>query len=338
MSEELNSLDDLGDLDDLDGLDVTEEETSKEKEEGVVTRDEEILAEGLEDMPFEEEEDIVLGIDIPIADRIIGGPLPSRAHKRPTDLPKFSLVVFGEKGTGKTLAAMGFPGTRISFDLEGSASRLIYHSPHFSDVARKNMALFDFFTGYPDVKKYANRLGVDFREQMSEAFDLISEMKVKPDWIIFDGARRWIEHLSHAARQSYGVTSTALQVPWPIWTLRNSFAGEHFSRAMRLARCGVIVCSHYKIETIKVIDKKTNEEREEDKKEPMWSVRLKEESDIVCYTDRQIDQVLEEVNFYGAVPTNKVTGATTAKMDLSDNPRGLFEFIRDGKVRFTIDD
>ncbi len=222
---------------------------------------------------------------------------------------KLVILIVGDKGTGKTVTALSFPGEIcvLSFDRKAMPIKSFFYK------GDKRIHVFD-------IVKYVDWRPERITETAAKAFDAIERVlekcaKMKADWIVFDGTEIMEQLAEMYMRHRHGLGPIEGIRNLNIWKERRWILRAVHNRALSTARKGVIYTVYptwsERIVAGEVVDRK---------QEPKWLEFILFETDIVLWTryDENMKRFLVEVQtskLDKLMPTGHV-------YDVTGNPLG----------------
>jgi len=158
---------------------------------------------------------------------------------------KFSWLIFGEKGEGKTTTALSFPGKILAFSYDGRTS-VIKYSMYKNDprITVVNVSEFlDTASGERAVESALTLFNL-----IDRAIDYYVQKFGEPDWIVHDYASKLVEICEWAARAIFGIRETEAGAPWKVWRKRNELVQHIHNKSFRVARLGLIYTCYPRVE------------------------------------------------------------------------------------------
>lgn len=185
-------------------------------------------------------------------------------------------LIFGDKGTGKTVTAMSFPGEVLvlSFDRKSAIIKSTFYN------GDKRIHVFDVvkYMDYSAPEKMVETADKTFT-YINYVLDNYTSHYPQPDWVVVDGAQifqqicEWTMRYRHNIGPFDGISNLNL------WKERRMYIRQIHNKALNLAKKGVIYTTYVeKDETIvrgEVVNKKDV---------PAWIDVLIYETDYVMQT------------------------------------------------------
>lgn len=222
---------------------------------------------------------------------------------------KLVVLVVGEKGTGKTVTAMSFPGEIcvLSFDRKAVPIKANFYR------GDKRIHVFD-------IAKYMDWRPERITEASKRVFDVMEAVLKKcggmgADWIVFDGVELLEQIAEMYMRYRHGLGPIEGIRNLNIWKERKWLLRDLHNKALNSARRGVVYTVYptwsERIVAGEIVDRR---------QEPKWLEHILFETDIVLWTryDESTKRFLVEVQsskYDHVVPTGHV-------FDVTGNPFG----------------
>jgi hypothetical protein len=181
-------------------------------------------------------------------------------------------LIFGRKGEGKTTLAMSFPGEIVvlSFDRKSA----IIKATRYNNDPR--IHVFDV-TKYMDssspstVVKSAEKTFI----YLDKLLDYVGE-KIKPDWIVIDGAELFQQICEFTMRARHGLEAFQGISNLNLWKERRLYIRQIHNKALNIAKRGIIYTTYVGVEE-RVVQGDVVDRREV----PKWIDVIKYETDYV---------------------------------------------------------
>jgi hypothetical protein len=194
-----------------------------------------------------------------------------------TDVPVKSVwLIFGDKGTGKTVTALSFPGNILvlSFDRK---SNIIKHTFYAGD---SRIRVFDVvkLMDYTTPEKMLESAERTY-EAIIELLDAYPKVYGNPDWVVIDGAQimqqicEWTMRKRHNIGPFDGISNLNL------WKERRAYMRNIHNKALNIARKGVIYTTYVEKDRLIISGEVVHE-----KDVPAWVDVLISETDYVLQT------------------------------------------------------
>jgi hypothetical protein len=194
-----------------------------------------------------------------------------------TDVPvKTVWLIFGEKGTGKTVTALSFPGhvLVLSFDRK---SNIIKHTFYGGD---SRIRVFDVvkLMDYTTPEKMLESSERTY-EAVIELLDAYPKVYGNPDWVVIDAAQvmqqicEWTMRKRHNIGPFDGISNLNL------WKERRAYMRNIHNKALNIARKGVIYTTYVEKDRLVISGEVVHE-----KDVPAWIDILIYETDYVLQT------------------------------------------------------
>jgi len=244
---------------------------SKEKIEEVKAKTKEKIIKKTNKIP----EEIIVG------EEKVEAEIPSKWDFSEEVVPtKIVVLIYGDKGTGKTTTAMSFPGeiAVLSFDKKAA---IIKEKMFNGD---KRIHVFDAikYMDYSSPKTVVASADVTF-QYIQALLDYIAK-KIKPNWIVIDGAEifeaicEWTMRYRNKLEAFQGISNLNL------WKERRLYIKQIHYKALEVAKRGIIYTTYCTYDEIIVQGDVVNK-----KKVPKWIDVLVTETDFVLMT--QVDDM-----------------------------------------------
>lgn len=215
--------------------------------------------------------------------------------------PIITMMIYGDKGDGKTTAAFSLPGKHycLSFD-----EMSVYV---WEEVFRKDGRI-----KVKDAMRYISKLdGAMWLESADRSFRYINHLfdvdveEFEPDWIVVDGLDILVRDICEK-RMRYALNLDPIK-PFNLlfWQLRNMYADQIHLRATKIAKRGVIYTAYVNEEGIEFVDGKMIKK----KRRPQWAAEVKKKVAVVILVER--DETETETAFKGRIDSSKIKGAKT---------------------------
>lgn len=181
-------------------------------------------------------------------------------------------LIFGRKGEGKTTLAMSFPGEIVvlSFDRKSA----IIKATRYNNDPR--IHVFDV-TKYMDssspamVVKSAEKTFI----YIDKLLDYVAE-KIKPDWIVIDGAELFQQVCEFTMRARHGLEAFQGISNLNLWKERRLYIRQIHNKALNIAKRGIIYTTYVGVEE-RVVQGDVVDRKEI----PKWIDVIKYETDYV---------------------------------------------------------
>lgn len=217
---------------------------------------------------------------------------------------KYVIMIYGDKGTGKTVTALSFQGELcvLSFDRKAMPIKMsIYNGDERIHVF--------------DAVKYMNWHPEKVTESSSKTFDYILKIlehcgeKIKPDWVVIDGTEIMEQIIEFAMRHRHGLGPFQGIANLNVWKERRLMLRQIHNKAYSIARKGIIYTTYTHYEDI-VIDGELVTRKEV----PKWIDVIMFETDTVLKTEYnprdRVFSVKVVTSKIKELPTGKVYGVT----------------------------
>ncbi len=217
---------------------------------------------------------------------------------------KYVIMIYGDKGTGKTVTALSFPGEVcvLSFDRKAVPIKI--------NVFNNDSRIHVF-----DAVKYMDWRPDKVTESSSRTFEYILKIldycaeKIKPDWIVFDGTEIMEQIIEFAMRHRHGLGPFQGISNLNIWKERRLMLRQIHSKAYEIAKKGIIYTTYTQYEDIVIEGELVTR-----KEVPKWIDVIMFETDVVLKTEYnardQVFTVKVVTSKVKALPTGKVYGVT----------------------------
>jgi hypothetical protein len=194
-----------------------------------------------------------------------------------TDVPvKTVWLIFGEKGTGKTVTALSFPGhiLVLSFDRK---SNIIKHTFYGGDG---RIRVFDVvkLMDYTTPEKMLESSERTY-EAVIELLDAYPRVHGNPDWVVIDAAQvmqqicEWTMRKRHNIGPFDGISNLNL------WKERRAYMRNIHNKALNIARKGIVYTTYVEKDRLIISGEVVHE-----KDVPAWIDILIYETDYVLQT------------------------------------------------------
>jgi len=235
-----------------------------------------------------------------------GGKQPSLedefAKQKPSSSGKnLSSMIYGKKGTGKTLTALSLPGKIFAISLDQQTA-IIHEDFYNKDPRIEVWDGIEFFNSKdPETKLESAVKTVEYINWLLEN----PCKKFQPDWILFDGTER----LSHVCEMAMRAQEKLLPYEGVknrnAWKYRNDLINNFVQRATQIARLGVVYTAFTEIETV------TTAMEEEKREGPKWAGDIEQKTQIVIKTTST--QIQNGRAFIAEVESSKVSCIPTGR-------------------------
>ena len=185
---------------------------------------------------------------------------------------KYVILIYGDKGVGKTTTALSFPGEILVLSFDRKAM-----------LVKKNMFGGDKRIHVFDVVKY---MDYSTDETMLKTAELVylytikvldyASKHLKPDWVVIDGAEifqqiaEWVMRYRHGLKPFEGIRNLNL------WKYRKQLIRDIHNKALNIAKRGVIYTTNIEYQDIVVEGELVTR-----KDVPKWIDILIYETDVV---------------------------------------------------------
>ena len=244
-----------------------------------------------------------------------------------------SIVLFGDKGTGKTMTAFSFPGNILAIGLESANNLTMPHEVFFSRTKRIQIKNLDPFIDESTPER--------FLETANRAFEILVQLlqnakKQQFDWIILDGLQKLVKICEMRMRfvKDLGFVEGFKQLT--IWNMRTLYINQIYKELVAAAKHGVIFTSQNVYQEARFGDEKGV------KKEPAWKARIMEDTTTVVYMMREEmnlgnDKKLEFTAYVDSCKLSGFTGKLNLTLDGKHSPKLLAETILKRKPEFVVE-
>lgn len=226
--------------------------------------------------------------------------------------PKQVYTIHGGKGTGKTTFAFRFSGIKYCIGFDHKALRIKQNQYNNSSDIR----VFDGL-------KYYIRTAADMTKSAKMSHEYILwlldeiERKEDCDWIVLDNLARLHEICEMCMRDDYKLNPFQAFANLSYWKMRRVYLQRIHSRALEVAKKGVIYTVISKIDDILIEDGQTIERKEV----PQYVDVVEEETDTLFQT--RISQSKDNTRFIARVITSKIPKYKTGSvLDVTLKPKG----------------
>jgi len=256
--------------------------------------------------------------------KVIISPPPTQKIIKEFNIP-IAVCVYGPKGVGKSLIAYGFNkgiGKFAILDFDGNTRLTI--EKNIKKVKHENFKIWNI-KGMINFSKLNKAKLTKHCYEVTKKIDKIWEEieAYEPNFIVFDGYQRgvWLSEQSmrfiHDADPFGGVKNRNA------WKERNFTLDKWFSSAQQIAKDAIIITVHEKLQS-------SADDSEESEREPKWSGAVKEETQVVIRAkQKKLDVMTDDLSFLVDVESNKLTGKTTANLDVTRAPYKFYDWILD---------
>ncbi|RLG79984.1 MAG: hypothetical protein DRO09_03715, partial [Thermoprotei archaeon] len=223
-------------------------------------------------------------------------------------LPPVKLVfmIYGDKGSGKTSVAMSFPGEIVVLSFDRKAA--IIKASRFGNDRRIHVFDVTKYMDYSSSETVCESAEKTF-VYINKLLDYVAE-KIKPDWIVIDGAEEFQKICEYTMRARHGLTAIEGVKNLNLWKERRLYIRQVHNKALNIAKKGIIYTTwstwEERIVLGDVVDRR---------QVPKWIDVLKTESDIILRTEydpaqRRFYVRVESSKLDSLFPTGKVYDVT----------------------------
>lgn len=217
---------------------------------------------------------------------------------------KYVIMVYGDKGTGKTVTALSFRGEMcvLSFDRKAMPIKMSM----FSGDSRIHVF---------DAVKYMDWHPERVTESSAKTFEYIMKIldycgeSIHPDWVVIDGTEIMEQIVEFAMRHRHGLGPFQGIANLNIWKERRLMLRQIHNKAYAIAKKGIIYTTYTHYEDIVVEGELVTR-----KEVPKWIDVIMFETDAVLKTEYNSRDNLFSVKVVTSkikeLPTGKVYGVT----------------------------
>jgi len=222
----------------------------------------------------EEAKPFVKAEEAKIVERKVDVKLPVEEE---TDVPVKSVwLIFGDKGTGKTVTALSFPGhvLVLSFDRKSNIIKHTFYGGEGRIRVFDVVKLMDYTT--PERMLESSERTYEAVIELLEAYPKVYG---NPDWVVLDGAQimqqicEWTMRKRHNIGPFDGISNLNL------WKERRAYMRNIHNKALNIARKGVIYTTYVEKDRLVISGEVVHE-----KDVPAWVDVLIYETDYVLQT------------------------------------------------------
>ena len=206
-----------------------------------------------------------------------------------------SFLIFGKKGTSKTVTGMGLPGKIFVISMDQQSA--IIHEEFFDNDPRIEVwDGIEFFNSKdPETKLETAVKTVEYVNWLLEN----PCIKFEPDWILIDGTERLTHVCEMAMRSQENLLPYEGVKNRNAWKYRNDLINNVVQRAAQIAKLGVVYTAYTNIETV------TTATGEEKREGPKWAGDIEQKTQIVIKTSSE--RIQNGRNFTAEVESSKVS-------------------------------
>lgn len=186
--------------------------------------------------------------------------------------PKIILMVYGDKGSGKTYSSEMLPGRVVVISFDGKSSSVVRQL----DKEPSDVIVFDgrkYFTYDYSEQTASGMKSYKYLKALAEYIE-----KLEPDWIVIDNTEMYQYILEQAMRYVYGLEPYS-GVDWSLWKLRRAMMRDIHYLLFRIAKKGLVYTAYPELESIIEQGNIVNTT-----KKPKWIDIIMYETDVVIYT------------------------------------------------------
>lgn len=218
-------------------------------------------------------------------------------------------VIYGDKGTGKTVTAMSFPGEVAVLSFDRKASIIKWNMFN----GEKRIHVFDvtkFWDQY-DQEVICSSAARTYN-YLLKVLDYLDK-KVKPDWIVIDGAEIFEQICEFTMRHRHGLKAYQGISNLNLWKERRILIRNIHNKCLNVAKKGIIYTTYVKYEDIVVEGELVTR-----KEVPRWIDVIVFETDYVLKTymdprDRRFFVKVVTSKNDKKLPTGKIFDVTDKK-------------------------
>lgn len=218
-------------------------------------------------------------------------------------------TIYGAKGSGKTVLALGFPGTiaALSFDRKTVLSKNNFYS---ADIKIKVYDAIEFFDR-------DERLILNSAENTYDyiIFLLDNIAKDSPDWVVIDGVEILQKIAEFVMRKREGLRPYQGISNLNVWKVRNSILDEIHKRCVDAAKRGVIYTTY--TDKLEIVDEGTVVVK---KSIPRYNDTILWETDVVLFVENKFDEKNKISRIFLRCDSSKIDKAikTGAYIDITE--------------------
>ena len=228
--------------------------------------------------------------------------------------PRRVITLYGAKGTGKSVMALGFPGRLYVVSLDDKSQRVwadTYNKdPRITVVsATKYMAYGrdEMVAALSKTHAYVLFL-LDKIEKRGDA-----------DWIVIDGLERLTKCAEGVMREKFGLDMTANFANLGFWKERRRALAEAFFRALNVSKRGLILTTYQANEDTFIEAGRTVQR----KQVPRWIEVPEEMTDIVIRVYPEFNEEKKSTRFFAYIVSSKFSDVPTgAVVDVTHRTLG----------------
>lgn len=186
--------------------------------------------------------------------------------------PKIILMVYGDKGSGKTYCSEMLPGSVVVISFDGKSSQVVKQL----DKKPSDVIVFDgrkYFTYDYSEQTASGMKSYKYLKALSEHIE-----KIEADWVVIDNTEMYQYILEQAMRYVYGIEPYS-GVEWSLWKLRRGLIREIHYMLLKAAKRGLVYTAYPELESIIEQGNIVNTMRK-----PKWIDIIMYETDVVVYT------------------------------------------------------
>jgi len=226
---------------------------------------------------------------------------------------KYVIMIYGDKGTGKTVTALSFQGELcvLSFDRKAMPIKMSMYN------GDKRIHVFD-------AVKYMDWHPEKVTESSSKTFDYILKVleycgeKIKPDWVIIDGTEIMEQIVEFAMRHRHGLGPFQGIANLNVWKERRLMLRQIHNKAYSIAKKGIIYTTYTHYEDIVIEGELVTR-----KEVPKWIDVIMFETDAVLKTEYnsrdRVFSVKVVTSKIKELPTGNVYGVTNKPLGTQIN-------------------
>ena len=203
-------------------------------------------------------------------------------------------MIYGKKGSGKTVLAFSVEGTIACLSLD-QQSEIVWREFYNSD---SRITVFDAVRYYSEIDPQTKLDSASLTKRY--IYDLLEKpiKDLKPDWIVVDGTEILNHIMEMAMRADQGLQPFEGPKNLNVWKVRNMFMNQIHRKATQIAKEGVIYTAYVDIQEV------TTASGQSKREEPKWAGDIE-------YKTRVVIKVENETNrdgrvYYATVESSKV--------------------------------